>query len=1436
MIKFPQFRRKFMSWKSSDLKIVRSLAEMQELPMGSVLHILDNFQMDGVSICPRPGNALLGLNKYKLYIKNVIFPEEGPHDVAPLVLNKMIITSAGVMAKLNAYRQAMAPRVMWCNSIRDLPLRPAVQGIVNYNPLFRARVLGMRRKPRFMNMLWAMIINQIVSAPDKIHFIHIPMESLIFTRTDFTRVFKKYDKIATKYPEISTYLFLAHLYSILMKRMDLPKRGVPIEDEEGSNAVEAMDINPADWDPDLEFMSNMNDYMLQTPKSAMETLSLRDSENPYKISIFEYLPAKYFEIVNFVLTCGDKYICYNLRDLKELNQQGAAINRIIGHVNMLTGGGRPTETVETPQNENEEVPEDEIQDEVMVGEDIVSVPEPETVANQPEYAAPMTHEDKLEAAQYDLTELDNIEKIVNKSTKTLAKPLTFAQKQRVEQISRAYKTIRIDGKTIQDILTEAPEFDLQMPEDIKIDAIDQGMVNKRVLISSTKDLDSQYIKSGMMDRDIASVLTSFNTLGMFLVDLKIEDQVDELNEFKSYTCKYEDVEHKQHTIKFQLPKVDEMGRAKVNGVLKVMIKQRVANPICKVRPTRVTLNSNYNKLLVERNENVAHSFSNWFFKALDKAGTAGWKYTLSHKRCKYPNVALPFELTEIGQRYDKLIFNGGLLFFGVVKRGELVPAAYRETVKTLESENGCWFGYKGSEMFFITNTGSVAVRDLKNNEEVFYGAFIDFFEWLTGCTMTPMTEFAELTVLSWKVPVIFALAYRYGLTEMLKYTGADYEIFDVNERYEKLTSDIIIKFSDKKLVVHRNPRNNALLFGGLCIYDLDNISIEDMDEKDVYYELLSQKKVSTNLIKGINSLFDLFIDPITRDVLREMKEPTDLRDLLLRAVTLLTTSEHKEEASASNFRFRGVEQMTGIVYNEMARAFATYKNRGRGATNRFSIKEYQVKQRIAKEQLTENVSIINPLDDIKTYSKFSNAGSGGRSNDTFMISDRQFTKDQIGVVSEATVDNGKVGLNATLPANPIIVNGRGMVQSLDVSQLEPENFLSFNSLLMPACTNDDSKRANFSAIQSSHVVPIAESQVSRYRTGFEGVVAQRTRPPFAYSAEEDGTIVDVDEENKVLKIRYKDGRLHCLTFGEEYTNNSANGFYVNQKIAVNNFKTGDKVKKGDIVAYNKEFFQADPYSKQVNWKIGILAKVALLDNNGTLEDASIITKGLAKKMQFEPVHVREIEITADTHIHSFADVGAKLTSTDPLMIFDESAMDFGENVDEEMAEILGGLNKSAPKADYSGTVVRIEALYKSPLSTMHPTVQKLIKHAVVMKDNRARFAADCDNAKDYQKSQPLFATDKVGIVDLEPGTVLLRFYIKQIKGMDPGDKLFFDNCLKSVVSTVHDEITTEDGEQIEAATSARGILARIISSPFLQGLVNSVLSNTEKKVLEIWNS
>ena len=1442
MIRFAQFRRKFMTWRMSQLTSVHELSELNELPVNSICHILDNFQMNSgsVNFAPSFTNPILTINNYKLLMTHVTGLEEFK-EVVPVIRNRIRLTAAGVLSAFNAYRREMKGRVLVYPNIQSIPFRPNTQAVVNYNSIFRARVMGIRRKPRFLNFLFAYILNCIMTAKDKQHFIHIPLEALIFEKMDFIKVFKKYDRIATKYPDISSYIFLAHLYAILMKKMTLPKRGeMDGQDEEEEVATETLDIDPATWDDELtseEFLTNIQEYLLHDTDTALEALNIKDTENPYKNSIFEFIPPAMFENINIILTCGNNFIIYNLRDLKEMNGTGGTgIMKIIKHINMLAAAGAPTSDTKPVESEPE-----------SVDEEITNIEEGGQKANEPEFVAPMTKEEKQDALDQDLAELDNVTNIINANI-DVDKPLSKAQKDHVAQISKSYKKLTLNGKTFEQLLTEVPDDNFMdtlpdIPDNKKNDGKTTSkdkeavIVDKTFIQSKAADLDSEYIEK-LMDKDMAAILTSFNKQGMFLTDLQQKDLVDDLNSRTEFTVKFEDLNHKNHKFSFSIPKVDKFGNFMDNGSLKTINKQRVSNPICKAKADRVTLNSNYNKLLVERNTNSAHDFMSWFKTSMQKIQAAGVKLMFIHGDCKYPIKAFPYEITELGSKYLRINFKDGFICFDIMNRGNSIPEKIRDAVIKKEKECGVWFGCRGDEQFYITVTGLVCARNIKTDEETFYGAFIDFLEYITGVQLNPMVEYAQLTVLSRVVPVIHVLGYKYGLSNMLKYCNTNYEIYDINARVERRTSDIVIKFKDKKLIIHRNPRVNALLFGGLCIYDFSEILYEDMDNKDVYYEMLSQKKVSTNLIKGIDALFNLFIDPITRDVLREMREPTDLRDLLIRAVTMLTTTEHKHEASASNFRFRGVEQITGIVYNELAKAFAGYKNRSVGSSNKFSISAYAVSQRVVHHQLVENVSTINPINDIKQYSKFSNSGDGGRSNDTFMISDRQFTKDQLGIVSEASVDNGKVGLNASLPLNPVFSNARGMALSdSDIDKLEPDNVLSITSLIMPGATNDDSKRVTFANIQLSHYVPIKESDVSRVRTGFENVVAQKcTDPRFAYSAKEDGIIDKIDDVAKTIVVRYKDGKKICLPYGSEPTNNSANGFYVDQEVTINNFKKGDKFKKGDILTYNRQYFKADPYSKQVKWKIGTLSKVAIMDNGGTVEDASIITKPLSDRMTFNPIHVKEIVITKNTNVHAFADVGQNVVNTDPLIVFDESAMQIDDGGDPELQKILGDLNKSAPKAEHSGVVMKIDALYKCSISDMTPTLQKLVRHVIKMKNARATDAEGCFNANEFRKSAPLEATTKVGKVDMTNDTVILRFYIKQEKVMHPGDKLFFDTALKSVVSTVYDDyIYTEDGEKVEAATSGRGILARLITSPFLTGVANAVLEKLEQNILNIWD-
>lgn len=1051
MITYQRFRREWMSWRLSDFGKLGDIRDVTELPYGSVVHILDNFPMDGkVSFGPRIDNHFINMNNFKVYMLN---ESSWPTKTSPAPINKekVIMTSAGVMSGLTQYRKMMMPRVMYVQDAESFPSRAGITNVVNWNPYFRARCMGVRRKIRFFNLLYSSLINRIASMPEKMHFIHIPLENYVFEKQHFLRVFKKFSPISVLFPENSSYIFLAHLYALLATPMSLPKRGVSLEESETKDAgTESL----AELVGEEGFTASPEE-ILQILKGSIEAECGMEALNefPYNHSIFEYLPKPMFEKVCFIFTAGDKYVCYNLRDLKELNgSAGIGLLKFIANINNL---------VRTAYAEN-------AIDNIEVSEAPVA---PESVtnieaggSNAPTFTKVRTHSERLDAAEADVLELDDVSKILTNMPDASA-----AQKARVEKLSKTYKHLKIDGEEFGKLMLTLPDDKLEPPE-VETAATDAGVIDKSATRSTSGSLSKTYIGT-RLKQDIANIVTSFNKQGMFLVDFDQKEILDDLNRLTVYTATFEDTEHKKHRVPIPVPIPDKNGRIKVNGVTKMMRLQRVNKPIVKVSPTRVTLNTNYNKALVERNMNVSHSFIDWFSrKTINKVAREGFKVVPSNGICKLPkDHAIPFEISELGTRYHSIGFEDrmgvkGMLYFDYLNRkNEIVSDEVTDMFTFWEKENGCvWFGYRNGKTdqdagvhFFITLDGTVTAVDLDTKEEQFCGAFGDFFEWLTGVPQVQCVEYIDITFLSKTLPLIHFLAYRYGLTNMLKYCNCDYSLYDLNQKFEKRPSDIIIKFADKRLVISRVPRTNALLFGGLTAFDLEDVYYDDMDGKDIYYQLLEQKKLTYNSIKGIDSFFDLFIDPITKDVLRDMNEPTDIRDLLLRCVTLLSTSDHINAASEANFRYRGVEQLTGIIYNEMARAFATYKNRSIGATNKFSLAEHTIKQRIIQDQLMEKVDTINPMEDIKDMSAFSGAGSGGRSSETFLVPDRKFTEDSLGIVSEATVDNGKTGMVAYLPANPTMVNARGITEKIPVDELKPENVFSFNTLLMPGVTYDD---------------------------------------------------------------------------------------------------------------------------------------------------------------------------------------------------------------------------------------------------------------------------------------------------------------------------------------------------------------------------------------------
>lgn len=657
------------------------------------------------------------------------------------------------------------------------------------------------------------------------------------------------------------------------------------------------------------------------------------------------------------------------------------------------------------------------------------------------------------------------------------------------------------------------------------------------------------------------------------------------------------------------------------------------------------------------------------------------------------------------------------------------------------------------------------------------------------------------------------------------------EPISTEKRYQPRTNDIHIKFADRVLHFNRYPLSKSLIVSGLDAYDLSEYNMSDFESRDSYFSLFTENGLAANYLKGIESFYDLFIDNMTYTVLKQMHEPTNVRDLLLRCAVLLSTTDHIETSSGANHRIRGYEQFNAILYNEMAREFAGYQAR-RGKNNSFSINPNAVYLRIIQNESTMPSEASNPLEDIKMYSNITYGGIGGRTGESFVTTDRRFAKDDIGVLSEATADSGKVGMNAMLSFDPTITNTLGICESKDPKDLNPANVMSIHSLCMPFANTDDCPRVNFNSIQTTHLLNVEHVGKNRVRTGYERVIAHRVSDNFAAIAEKDGKVTKIDEVAKLMEVTYVDGTKNVFGIGDKYE--YAESIVVQHNL-VPNFKVGEKFKKQDVLTYNKGYFTRDEFTGQVDYTTGVMANIAFMETDTTLEDSTEISESLSAKLAINPVNPRVITLSAKSLVYKSLGLGDHVEVTTPLMIFEEEPVGDanGLTTDEDTLALLGDLNRSTPSAKFSGEIVNIEAYYGGNISDMHPTLAKLVKSAIVRPNAASKLAEGSERETEFIKSSSVPKGCKFKGIEFDEDTVMFIFYIKERIPHGVGDKLVVCNQLKSTVASIFPRpVTTESGVEVDMFFSQKGVNSRKTLSPFLNGMISRIMEKTEQDVID----
>ena len=365
------------------------------------------------------------------------------------------------------------------------------------------------------------------------------------------------------------------------------------------------------------------------------------------------------------------------------------------------------------------------------------------------------------------------------------------------------------------------------------------------------------------------------------------------------------------------------------------------------------------------------------------------------------------------------------------------------------------------------------------------------------------------------------------------------------------------------------------------------------------------------------------------------------------------------------------------------------------------------------------------------------------------------------------------------------------------------------------------------------MVPVKDSGLSRVRTGYERILPYQSSSLYVGKAKSDGVVKDIDYENKMVKVEYTDGSVDVFSFGEIYTDISDT--YITHKLTLT-VSVGDKVKANDIICHNENFFKYDKYSNQLDMVHGTMATVALLEEDGTLEDSCCISNELSDRLTTDSVSVRSVILNSTSVVHSCASVGDNVINTDYLIVFEDGGgMEIFDKYDDDTQHLLSKINRKTPKAKYNGVISKIDVYYSCDISTVHPTLKKIVTPIIKSKNSKVDYSSDSRQKDVYYNSTPLPVGTKFKGVEFGEDTVLLLFYVKRNVLHEDGDKLVIANQLKSTTMAVYPYTPiSESGRPVDVVFSSDRIAARVVLSPYFMGITDRLLEKLEDDICDIY--
>lgn len=887
----------------------------------------------------------------------------------------------------------------------------------------------------------------------------------------------------------------------------------------------------------------------------------------------------------------------------------------------------------------------------------------------------------------------------------------------------------------------------------------------------------------VMSKDITNAVLSLNdkSLPLFIRNVKVEDTSNELNYINTYTFELEDGNRQRSTIKVDIPKFIDGKFMWLGGNKKLIINQNFLLPVVKTGPDTVQIVTNYNKMFIYRDDVKTLSTVEKLQKVVREDEKFQSCFKVGNAFDKNRGYITTIEYDELSKYFISYRHEKCYIMFD-----QSVAEEYAQKNNIKIPKNHMFIGVDKDGPIFIdydkqTDSYGETIVDI-----IFRNASTEAYEKSKTVKTSKRLMYAKLRTMEKMVPVVILISFWEGFSTVLKKMNADYRLSETNPK-DLGTSESVLRFKDCYFI-YQDSAPISLLLNGMRQMKTENYNLADMDTREPYLDVFKKIYGKISIANALDNSYEFSIDPITKEVLEDMNLPTQIVDLLIHAVRLLADNQYKLEINEGLSRVRSIEQIPAILYDTLAKNYITYKNSN--GRKKFSIPRDAVIKKLLELKNVEDYSTLNPILELeRTHTITAKGWRGVNLDDSYTVEKRAYDPSMVGIIGTATSPDGQCGVQRTLTLEPKIKSVRGYVEITDpkdYDKLKDVNLFSPGELSIPlGATRDDPSRLGHAIKQSKHVIPVKKSSPVLISTGVEESCRFSLSTDFVVNAEESGTVVEYDEDAKIMVVEYKSGKHQAINLAPTIVKNGGGGFW-ESNVLTTNLKVGDKFKENDALAWNDAFFQNNKLNG-CRMNMGTLTKVAIMSTYDTHQDATFITEKLSRDAASDMCFQRSVVIGKNANVSFIAKVGDNVEIGQSLIQFDTS---FDDN---SLNELLSALSKDPRledeilessrnniKAKTAGIIEDIKIYSTVDLDELSPSLRRIVKAYYDKINHKKKLLSKYDSDGSIVKCGMLLTEttgkvepNKFGVIRGQKveDSVLIEFYIKHTELLEVGSKI-----------------------------------------------------------------